>query len=700
MLHICYYGVAECCVLLNKGKYAGSTVDRRERISMNILFAVPYPELFDVVKRVASEVCFPEYIDFSVHVITVDKLEQLDPSGYDAIIARGYSARYLQRTYPSIIHIELDISGYDILRAFRYIHDNLHPRLVALFGSYKYMEASVPFADMLGCPLRFYDVEDDADIHYNVDRALSDGCDLILSGYSAVRYAKSLGVDGVIIQTGEEAVREAIDEAIQSVTIKRNEQMKAETYRLITKNSTEGIIFTDISGHIRVDNSTAQEMSQLREPLCGRMINDIFPELRPAMDRVIETRRQKHIAVMGLRSGNAVTVTITPVLGKNELYGMVINMLDITYIQELEGNIRKKLSEKGLRAKYHFSDIKYRSGIMKAVVEEAKRFAFADANILINGETGTGKELFAQSIHNESRRRNGPFVAVNCAALPENLLESELFGYEEGAFTGSKRGGKMGLVEQAHRGTLFLDEIAEMPIELQSKLLRMLQEREVRRIGSDRVISVDVRVIAATNRDLEEEIEKGKFRQDLLYRLDVLRIYLPPLRDRREDIPLLFDHMIGAWENGASDSYRLTDAAMSAIAAYDYKGNVRELRNIAERLCALYESSETIDTEKIKQVLYPSSVGYKLSRKEEQKALPHEAASGKDILENKNGIGNEGRAAMEEDISMLHDAVERAEYRQLMEALESCMWNRSRTAELLGIDRSTLWRKLKRYGIK
>lgn len=181
---------------------------------------------------------------------------------------------------------------------------------------------------------------------------------------------------------------------------------------------------------------------------------------------------------------------------------------------------------------------------MDSVISDAINFSYSDSNILIYGETGTGKELFAQSIHNSSTRRNNPFVAINCSALPENLLESELFGYVEGAFTGAAKGGKMGFFEMAHKGTIFLDEIGDISPKLQSRLLRVLQEKEIIRLGNDTVIPIDVRVISATNKNLKEAVAAGEFRQDLLYRLDVLELNLPPLRKRGADISLLLTHYI------------------------------------------------------------------------------------------------------------------------------------------------------------
>jgi len=221
---------------------------------------------------------------------------------------------------------------------------------------------------------------------------------------------------------------------------------------------------------------------------------------------------------------------------------------------------------------------------------------------MITGDSGTGKELFAQSIHNLSSRCNAPFVAVNCAALPENLLESELFGYEEGAFSGAKKGGKIGLVELAHHGTLFLDEIGEMPLPLQARILRMIQEKEVMRLGGDKIIPVNVRILVATNQDLTHLISIKKFREDLYYRLNVLPLHLPPLRERPEDISRLVEHFIRKQGVKRSVIKRISDEAMQMLKEYPWLGNVRELANVVERL-VLLSPNPKIEKQHVEDVL-------------------------------------------------------------------------------------------------
>lgn len=280
--------------------------------------------------------------------------------------------------------------------------------------------------------------------------------------------------------------------------------------------------------------------------LMDRKLKTVLPYLYKDFETVMTGGLEQSGRILTIPGTKTrVSVSCRPVIANKEISGAVICLSDITLIQNLESQIRRKLSERGLKARYTFDDILHESGTMKETIETARRYAATDSNVIIVGETGTGKELFAQSIHNSSRRKNGPFVAINCAALPENLLESELFGYVEGAFTGTSRGGKMGLFEQAHGGTLFLDEVEEISLSTQSKLLRTLQEKQVRRIGDNKVIDIDVRILSATNKSITRLSEEGGFRKDLMYRLDVLRLFLPPLRQRERDVEFLFCHLLG-----------------------------------------------------------------------------------------------------------------------------------------------------------
>lgn len=268
--------------------------------------------------------------------------------------------------------------------------------------------------------------------------------------------------------------------------------------------------------------------------------------------------------------------------------GTYYNFQDITYIKQLEQNLSRKLLGAGFLPQYTFADVLTESQAIRTCIAMATKFAASDLPIFIRGESGTGKELFAHSIHSVSAQRGRPFVAFNCAAVPESLVESELFGYEPGAFTGALKSGKPGLFEQANNGTIFLDEIGDMPYVLQSKILRVLQERQVMRIGSQKLVPVNIRVISATNQDLEQKIRQGQFREDLYYRLNVLPLRIPPLRERPEDILYLFAEFQKATSHAVLP---VTDDARAVLLGYSWPGNVRELWNVAAYASFLAEGS-------------------------------------------------------------------------------------------------------------
>lgn len=330
---------------------------------------------------------------------------------------------------------------------------------------------------------------------------------------------------------------------------------------------------------------------------------------------------------------------------------------------------REKLLDevkKGRTAKYTWDDIVHRGPGLRHALELARRAAETNSSVLIFGESGTGKELFAQAIHNGSARAGQPFVAINCAALPENLVESTFFGYVDGAFTGARRGGQAGLFEQANGGTLLLDEISETPMDLQAKLLRVLQEKEVRRLGADHSIPIDVRIIATCNRDLVRCMDEGTFRSDLYYRLNVIDIYVPPLRQRREDIPAVVCSVIErlALADGIPVP-ELGSDAMAYLSNYHWPGNVRELRNVMERVLSFRPEGQIL----------PEHIPSKIMESGSSDVSPPRTPEMPDTLTNR---------------------LEEAERLVLLETLERCHGNRKLAAKELGISVTTLWRRLRR----
>lgn len=315
----------------------------------------------------------------------------------------------------------------------------------------------------------------------------------------------------------------------------------------------------------------------------------------------------------------------------------------------------------------------HRSPATRQLIETAREYAKSPSTILIQGESGTGKEIFAQSIHRESRHSDGPFVGINCTALPENLLESELFGYGEGAFTGARKGGKPGLFEMAHRGTLFLDEIGEIPTSVQARLLRVLEEKSVMRIGQETNIPIDVRIICATNRNLEKMVQEGQFREDLYYRLNVLRLELLPLRERREDIPVLIEHFLRVLpESLGLPCPAFSDEAREVLVEYYFPGNIRELRNIMERLVVISRGGIVRREDALSTLRRPEYVA--------PAAAPSRPPRGESSF---SMTGERRRGLLQVEESAL-----------IRRVLEECGGNKAETARRLGISPSTLWRRL------
>lgn len=339
----------------------------------------------------------------------------------------------------------------------------------------------------------------------------------------------------------------------------------------------DGIIYINQDQEIEIVNQKAEEIFEMNsQDIVGRKVKNTIPNTK--LNDVLDTKIVHRNALQDIGDKKIVSTRV-PVEMDGKIIGALATFKDVTDVKKLEEDLRFKMQKKGYVAKYNFENIVGKSKEIERVKKKAQKLAKSESTILIQGESGTGKELFSQSIHNYSKREHAPFVAINCAAFPDNLLESELFGYEGGAFTGAKKGGKPGVFEQAHTGTIFLDEIGDIPAKIQARLLRVLQEKEIMRIGGTKVIPIDIRVIAATNKDLYQLVQEGEFREDLYYRLNVLSLYIPPLRKRREDILMLIEHFLKKFNAKDID---LSKAVVSKLYNYDWSGNVRELENCIE----------------------------------------------------------------------------------------------------------------------
>lgn len=350
-----------------------------------------------------------------------------------------------------------------------------------------------------------------------------------------------------------------------------------------------GVLLLDASGSVLRYNEFVKKLCRKKEEgsLTGRDVHQfLYDEILEAIDRYDTLDNY----LLELPGGMKIALSKRKIISYDEGKRDMILVDDASEIQKAEYDIRLQLAKKGLSAKYTFDQIIAESPAMKKCILQCRKIAEYDTAVLISGESGVGKELLAQSIHNASKRRNLPFVAINCAAIPADLLESELFGYEEGAFTGAKKGGKKGLLEMAHRGTVFLDEIGDMPLPVQAKLLRVFQEKEVMKIGSDYMIPVDIRIIAASNADFKKLLEERRFRKDLYYRLNGIHIYVPPLSHRAGDITALARHFIKKYPGR-----HFSEEVLDLLPRLEWPGNVRQLKNCIEYMAIMGENELTAE---------------------------------------------------------------------------------------------------------
>ncbi len=411
------------------------------------------------------------------------------------------------------------------------------------------------------------------------------------------------------------------------------------------------------------------------EDVIGKPVEEVIDNTR--LHVVIKTGKKEINDIQNIQGKDMIASRI-PIIKDGKVLGAMGSVLfkDVRELKSLaqrietyKKNVKKYKSEIKMMhaANYSFDQIITENKRMKHLKEMAKRAAESSSTVLIQGESGTGKEYFAHSIHRASLRSHGAFVRINCAAIPRELLEAELFGYEEGAFTGARKEGKLGKLEIANGGTVLFDEIGTMPLEMQAKLLRVLEEREFERIGGTQRISLDIRVIASTNEELEEAVVKGKFRQDLYYRLNVIRINIPPLRERLEDILSLSKHTMEDLANRLGIKAKIIEPeTIEVFKKYDWPGNVRELRNVIESALNLVNE----------KTIYPRHLPDYIQQK------------------TKEGIYNSGDNSL-----LLKEIVAKAELKAIKEALNNTKGNRTEAAKKLGIHRTALYKKIESYGL-
>ncbi|MBB6218411.1 PAS domain S-box-containing protein [Anaerosolibacter carboniphilus] len=461
-----------------------------------------------------------------------------------------------------------------------------------------------------------------------------------------------------------------VKDILDKVYLKVDEMREA--FRYILDSVHEAVCVVDKDGVVVLWSGKSEKLYGVKEEeIVGRKLKEFFPN--GLLMRVLQEKRPIENVLHSPRQGSYVNISAMPLFINGELVGGVSTDRDITEVRNLSRELeiaKEKLDYLQMEVnkinedKYSFGQTLGKSDVIRDKIYRAMQVAATNSSVLISGESGTGKEVFARTIHQASGRK-GPFIAVNCSAIPENLFESEMFGYEGGAFTGALNKGKIGKVELANKGTLFLDEIGDLPLYMQAKLLRVLQERQVERVGGDKSIDIDVRIISATNRDLKTMVKEGSFREDLFYRLNVVNLEIPSLRDRKEDIPMFVKNFMDEFckENNIFVP-RIIPEVLQILMSHNWPGNVRELKNTVEHLVVFSKEGE------IRMDSLPEHLLRQVERDQESEAIY-------DLQEN----------------------VKRTEIAAIRRAMETAESNKAQAAKLLNIPRSTLYYKIKFYDL-
>ncbi len=503
-----------------------------------------------------------------------------------------------------------------------------------------------------------------------VDMIVKRGYEVVISAARCILHKVPSNIGTIELMYNKTDLIEAVSLAAQEIEAKTREKEKIQWMQAVVENIQEGILTLDKKGTVESFNALAIEITGIAaQEIVGRNITELLSN--EVIGKIYGDGGSSTFEMVSLPIGKLI-VNRSPIFVGREQRGLIIKIQKVAKIQALEHEIRKGLYAKGFVAKETFTDIAGKSPKMLEVIAMAQKYASSLSNILITGESGTGKELFAQSIHNSSPCRNGPFVAVNCAALSESLLESELYGYEEGAFTGAKKGGKAGLFELAHNGTIFLDEIGDMPLPLQSSLLRVIQQKEVIRLGGNQVIPINNRIICATNKNLAEEVEKGLFRKDLYYRINILRINIPPLRERPEDIPVLGQMIFNKKCRAFRKNIAIDPSLLETLKRYSWPGNAREIEAFVERLLAVTD----------KPVVEYEDIVRRLRDVEETSQPTVDTNNNLSLLKEGKVLINIGAIA-----DMNNEIIDQV-YRYV-----GC--DKHKVEQILRISRTTLWRRIK-----
>lgn len=619
------------------------------------LCVVSYAHLSQMVRQVVGE--FEAAAEIEVVEVSFETAVQLardrERQGLaDAFVSAGSNGALLRQSLRTPTAL-IKVSGYDLLLALRAARQVSRRVGIITYGETIAELDSVKGLLDVQIIQRAYRTRDEAQAHF--EDLVAQGCEAVVGSSIVVELAQERGLHGILAYSTS-AIREGIQDGIDAARSARREAARYAQLNGVLHNLQEAVLAVDSDGYVIALNPPIEDLLRLpRHVLLGRLLDDVASEISLTETLRSGVEEKRSVCLIHRREW---VMNRTLMRENDQIVGAMVTLHDAASIQEVETQLRSERKSRQFPvARWRLDHLLGSSTAFVAAKEAAKRYAQTDKTVLITGESGTGKELFAQAIHNAGSRQGRPFVAVNCAAVPETLLESELFGYEEGSFTGSRRGGKRGLLETAHTGTLFLDEIGDMPIALQTRFLRVLQEREVMRVGGSMPIPVDLRVIAATHQPLEELIAQRRFRPDLFYRLNILRIKLPTLKERQEDIDALALALLARSLRGLGsslDAAALLEPLLPRLLDYDWPGNVRELENICERIAVYFTHSS--------QTAYAD---FRIDCPELFRAA---------------GTADETP-------------------RSLAQLLDDFNGSRNEVARALGISRSTLWRRMREAGL-
>jgi transcriptional regulator with PAS, ATPase and Fis domain len=634
-----------------------------------ICFISPYHSLTRLIQQ-----CLPkENYAYSIIQAALANAEKQvvskEQNGTEVFITTEGNARHFRKVLKKPI-ITFPMNPFDTILVLYQAKKNFgYP--VALF-EFAFGDPRVKdMAEMLQCVIKPFIYLDRSDAQAKLSESVQHGCKAVVCGGLVAELAKEMNIPCLPIGIGNGAIAQAYQQAQEIAKIRRQERKQTFTLNAVVNSVREGILVIDHQNVVTLINPTAEKILNIpSSDLLNRSLE--YRELQAGLKLTQKGSDQlRQIGNMQL------VVSNVSIQDNGQNIGTLISFQEADRIKCQEEKIRLLNHAQRLSAKFTFDDVIGTSSIIKTTVSKARNFSVSDETILIIGETGTGKEIFAQGIHNASLRRFQPFMAINCSAIPANLLESELFGYVEGAFTGAKKGGKPGLFELAHRGTVFLDEIGEMPLSLQSRLLRVLQEKEVMRVGDVKIIPVDVRIIAATNVDLQEAVNNGSFRRDLYYRLNVLELYLPPLRKRLEDIPLIINSLLDTQKISFEQEVLLRSfiRVLPLLQRYTWPGNIRELLNLIKRVLVLLHGHDyNVSVEE----LIISTIDELINRP------------------NKGDSNSPPAFALTGNLKVTLDNIEA---NIIADHYYRLGGDKEKLANILGVGRTTLWRKLSALGL-